>query len=219
MEKREYPDEKGASSPKISQLKSYIAALLMLVPSMNIQSWNIEKSQKAEYPTAYQSLVESNEAVEMSDKDLFKNASAKAFFSINSLKEIPEGGIVLSYEQTPQGTYPKTINIYPKEILADELPYTVIQLGEKMYVVSPDMWFKVEEMYIDATTFYVVVTMNTIFGDVSKTTSKNKEDELWEYLWRLWSEGEDGRYLGSTVKEVPKNLQKAFLEEFNKLNV
>lgn len=218
MEKREYTDEKGASSPKISQLQSYIAALLMLVPSMTIHSWIIEKSQKAEYPTAYQLPVESNEAVEVSDKDLFKQASEKAFFSINSLKEIPQGGLVLSYEQTPQWPYPKTINIYPKEMIADKLPYTVIQMGEKMYVVSPDMWFEVDKMYIDATTFYVVVSMNTIFGEVSKTTKKNKQDELWEYLWRLWSEGEKGRYLGSTVKEVPKNLQKKFLEEFNKLN-
>jgi hypothetical protein len=39
----------------------------------------------------------------------------------------------------PTGIYPKTINFYPKEIKADKLPYTVVQVGEKMFVVKPDM--------------------------------------------------------------------------------
>jgi hypothetical protein len=50
-------------------------------------------------------------------------------------------------------------------------------------------------MYVDDKAFYVKVVSNTMFGDVIKTTSKTKEDELGEYLWKLYSQGEDGRYL------------------------
>lgn len=103
--------------------------------------------------------------------------------------------MILSYNSKPTGTYPTKIDFFPKEMKADKLPYTIVQVGEKMFMIKPDVGFEVDDMYIDDKAFYVKVSKNTLLGEVAKTTSKTKEDELGEYLWKLYSQGEDGRYL------------------------
>ena len=224
METREHSDEKNEkSSKKIWNIRVYTAALLMLIPSINVQSESNSKEQNqsmfASYQKQHHSIIDMNETVEqLSDEYLFKKTIAKSFGPINSLKSIPAGGVMLKYDQVPQGTYPKTVDIFPKEMIADKLPYTIIQLWEKMFVVTPDMWFEVDKISFDTDGFHVVVSMDSRFGKITKTTSKDKKSELWEYLRKLWSEGADGRYLGSTVTEISKNNQKVFLEAFNKFN-
>lgn len=47
-----------------------------------------------------------------------------------------------------------------------------------MFTVTPDMGFEVDDMYLDATEFTVVVTMDSRLGEISKTTSKDKKSEL-----------------------------------------
>ena len=188
----------------------------MLIPQIQVQSEDMAMSK---YPFQKNlSTITINESVDVTNEQAFIDAVALSLKPIKKLTDIPTSWLVLKYTQMPTGIYPKTINFYPKEIKADKLPYTVVQVGEKMFVVKPDMWFEVDDMYVDDKAFYVKVVSNTMFGDVIKTTSKTKEDELGEYLWKLYSQGEDGRYLWSTVKEIPKNAQKVFLEEFNKLN-
>ncbi len=221
MEKKEHMKAVNEQpSKKLFDIRSYIAALLMLIPSMHAQSVVNSNEQNASLFAAYQKHpntgIEMNETIEISDEELFKAIFAKAIGPINKLTDIPAGWIVLSYPSST--TLPKTIDFFPKKMIADKLPYSVLKIGEKMFTVTPDMWFEVDDMYIDATEFTVVVSMDSRLGEITKTTSKNKEDELWEYLRKVYSEGADGRYLGSTVKEIPKSLQKMFLEEYNKLN-
>jgi hypothetical protein len=54
---------------------------------------------------------------------------------------------------------------------------------------------------------------------MTKTVSKNKTTELPDYLRRLYTEGESGYYLFSTVKEIPEAQQiyyKKVLDNANK---
>lgn len=63
-------------------------------------------------------------------------------------------------------------------MIADKLPYSIVKIGDKMFTVTPDMGFEVDDMYLDATEFTVVVTMDSRLGEISKTTSKDKKSEL-----------------------------------------
>jgi len=77
--------------------------------------------------------------IEKADELLFVNTVRDAFRSINSLKAIPPGGVVLKYNQTPKGYLPKTIELFPKEMKAKTLPFNLIKMGDIMFCVTPSL--------------------------------------------------------------------------------
>lgn len=166
------------------------------------------------------SEIESKEKI--SDEQLFKNAVAKSLKPINKLTDIPIGWIPLLYENLPKSNLPKTMDIFPKEMKAEHLPYTIIQLGDKMFKVTPHIIgknFEVDDISMDKEKFYVVVSQGSIIGDIMhKTVSKTKDKEMWVYLYKLYTQWVHGDYPWSTVVEIPKINQKKFLADFNKLN-
>lgn len=189
-----------------------------MAQSANADSNGTFRSREAQQGNVAAKLTDAKESIEFSDEELFKKAVAQALGPINRLKDIPPWWIPLIYEQTPQGNRPKTIDIFPKEMMADKLPFTIVQIGEKMYAVTPDVWFQVDDVYVDAESFHVIACKSTILGDIHITASKTKDEEMGIYLLKLYSQWEDGRYKWSTVQEIPKSYQKTFLEEFDKLN-
>jgi hypothetical protein len=69
----------------------------------------------------------------------------------------------------------------------DHLPYTLIQLGERMFQITPTLGFEVDDIYMDKEKFYVVVCQTTFLGDVAHIpASKAKNGEMGDYLYRLY---------------------------------
>lgn len=96
MEKKEHIDQTNEHpSRKLLDIRSYIAALLMLIPTMHAQSVVSSKDQNASFFATYQKHPnvgrEMHEAREISDEELFKSTFAKAIAPINSLQNIPSG--------------------------------------------------------------------------------------------------------------------------------
>lgn len=155
-------------------------------------------------------------SIEMSDEQLFKAVVAKALDPISDLKKIPKGWISLIYPSSYTWNLPKTIDFFPKEIKAETLPFTIIKIGTKMFLITPDLWFKVDEMYLDDEAFYIRVI--GVLG-ISKEISKSKAVELPTYLEKLRTQGKNGSYALSTVYEIPTWYHDTYmklLDEFNK---
>jgi len=162
---------------------------------------------------------ENTESIEVQNERMFKSAVATALRNINSLKDIPAGWIPLHYPNGYVGNLPKTIDFFPKEIKATNLASSLITIGNRMFLITPDLWFFIEKMYMDSLGFHSVVKRPWFFFDMTKTVSKNKTTELPDYLRRLYTEGESGYYLFSTVKEIPEAQQiyyKKVLDNANK---
>ena len=75
-------------------------------------------------------------------------------------------------------------------MVAKTLPFTIVIIGKTMYVVTPELGFAVDKMYIDEKSFTIAVSQNTIFGEIRKEVSKSKNKEMPDYLTRLLTEGE-----------------------------
>ncbi|MFA6256067.1 MAG: hypothetical protein WC606_02680 [Candidatus Absconditabacterales bacterium] len=192
-----------------------ITALLAILP-MSAKTTAFQ-ADAALQENAYDSAKES---VELNNETLFKNAVKQALAPINSLKNIPAGGIPLKYPPSYTGDLPKTIDFFPKEMKAEKLPFSLIRIGTKMFLIVPDLGFEIDEMYMDEKAFYIRVVGNILFGGIKihKEISKSKEEELPSYLEKLRSQGKNGKYAFSTVYEIPGIYQKTYIKDLEKCN-
>jgi len=85
-----------------------------------------------------------------------------------------------------------------------------------MFVITPDLWFVVDKMYMDKDKFYVHVT-HPVLG-IEKEIIKSKESELGAYLAKLYFKWETVNYMLSTVREIPKADQAKELQALKNLN-
>lgn len=217
---REYEnktEKKKGSASMISHIT--LAALLAALPV----KWNTSSEYSQDLfvgnPIEMKhSDTNAKESIETDKEQLFKNAVAKAIRPINNLKSIPVGGVPLVYNESYEWKMPMSIDFFPKEINVPKLPYTIIVIGEKMFAISPDLWFQVDKMYLDEKSFYVHVT-GEVFGiETGKEISKSKESELWEYLAKLYFKWTDVFYIMTTPKEIPKAYQKECIRNLEKIN-
>ena len=152
-------------------------------------------------------------------EQLFKSAVAQALAPINDLQDIPAGGIPLKYPASAPEGLPTSINFFPKKMIAETLPFTIIMIGRTMYVATPELGFVVDDMYIDKTTFNIKVSQQTKLGKINKEVSKTKSKEMPDYLARLLKEGDRGHYIGSSIQVVTsKEQQSAYIKKLNELN-
>ncbi len=157
-----------------------------------------------------------NKSLDIISEQLFKTAVAEALAPINDLQDIPAWWIQLKYPPTAAEKLPNTINFYPKKMFAEKIPFTIITIGKIMYVVSPDLGFMVDDMYIDEISFHIAVSQKTLLWNIRKTVSKSKNKEMPNYLARLLNEWEKWRYMWSSLIVVTSPEEQ--LKYFKKLN-
>lgn len=77
---------------KIVNMKSYIAALLMFVPSMTVQSEDVSSFQKDAAVASYHQFHDKKEGAEriVSYEAIFKDGIKKSLTGLNSIDQIPE---------------------------------------------------------------------------------------------------------------------------------
>jgi hypothetical protein len=80
-------------------IRTYIAALLMMTPNINVQSKNTSTYGQEEYASSYQEKKIDAETAEYlpSHEIIFKNGMKKTLDKVNDLSEIPIGGKIIEY--------------------------------------------------------------------------------------------------------------------------
>lgn len=217
------PSEKSEKKHDLlPHIRTCIAALLMIAPSMDMQSEAPDTAITTKQPSTIFYTQEKNasqENIEVNEELLFKSTVTQALRSVNSLKSVPEWGIQLKYPQSYTWNLPRSIDFFPKEIKKETIPYTIIRIWEKMFMVSPDLWFEADKMYIDKDAFYVHVVKKVRWTAIAgKEIAKSKEKGLPDYLYKLFTQWESWHYPLSRVRAIPKEHQKAALEALAKLN-
>ena len=154
---------------------------------------------------------------------LFMAALNTALKSINSLDNIKDWWIPLEYPWEDQwevpSNRPRTIDLFPKKMVASYLPYSIIKIWKRMFKITPDLWLVVGGISLDSTKFSINVCKHTLFWNIHiKTVSKDRKWALWVYFLKLWNTWEKWPYSWSTVEEVPEDQQEYELEEFNMMN-
>ncbi len=210
MEKIKYTETiKSKKSPIINYIK------FILLWSLILTNPDFSKSSNENFKQ--NDISNSIESREIDKRDLIKNAVAKAIEPINDLNQIPEWGLELKYDWTYSTDLPDKINFFPKEIKWESLWFTLIQIWEKLFLVKPDLWFKITEMYLDSKWFHTTVESNTLIV-IRKTVSKNKEKELWEYIAKLYIEWEEWKYTLSEVNEIEPERQAEAIKKLDEIN-
>lgn len=202
-------------------IKIAIMALLALPISWNTSTDSRDKDSVLSWQVDEQKNknIVMDESLDVVSEQLFKTAVAEALIPINDLQDIPVWGIPLKYQSSVAENLPKTIDFYPKKMVAKTLPFTIVIIGKTMYVVTPELWFAVDKMYIDEKSFTIAVSQNTIFGEIRKEVSKSKNKEMPDYLTRLLTEGEKWHYIWSSVKVITsREVQAEYLKKLNELN-
>ena len=179
-------------SPLKFNLKIAAASLFLLIswwPSLGVSQDFKGGKNESTY------VNDAKESEQMSDEELFKTAVAEALKKITDLTQIPKWWIPLKYKELPEWDLPKTINFFPKEVLVKEwIPYSIVEIGTQTFKVTPRAWLKIQKIFLDKSGYHVVA------GGIS--ASKDIEEEMEIYLWKLYEKWEFWYYLWSTVTRV-----------------
>lgn len=213
MEKKENIDAEGAPSPKIAQLKSYIAALLMLVPTLQVQSWANPTEQQEQIVSSYQEKKSSVENVEymVSYETIFKDGIKKTLNDLNDINQIPVWWKTITYYRDSGNLKGKAIT--PESVKALELPdkfdisprvvnspveSMVLILWNRNFDISPDIC-NIKNIYL---TTEELVIETTLFFDITY----DKQEKLPDLLFRLWKtpkgKWEKEWFRATTVTEI-----------------
>lgn len=208
--------DKIAIKNTMNKVRALVTSLLIL-STTTVHPWLEEKNiaTKKDIPTMVIPPIveENNEDIETPEKKVFKIALFEALKGMDSLTQIKEAWVSLVYKgltQKQEKELPKTINFFPKEMHVAELPYSIIEVGTKIFKITPSFWMRIDNISMDKNYFHVKVGWMTV--------SKDKKNKLWEYLWRLYTQWEFGNYTLSNAKRIMPGDREKELKKLNNLN-
>ena len=190
MENRENKEQyKKPVKSKKADISSYIAALLMLVPSVSVQSEDMSTQQRNTSTDRYEERYDARETVEiMAHEVLFKNGVRKTLKGLNSISQIPVGGQPIQYyrdtgkpisaESVKAMNLPDKFDISPR-VVNDPVSSMVFTIGNRKFDISPDLC-NIKDIYL---TSDALVIETTLLFDISY----DKEEKLPDLMYRLWN--------------------------------
>lgn len=189
--------------------------------SSSNQIWIAESVFMPEEKNIFTIGIDSKESVGLPDSVVFKNAVVKALKSIKKLSEIPEDWLILEYNaEQSQRKLPNKINFRPKEMVGDHVPYTIMQIGDEMYKVTPN-WIGIDayvfNMSLDGNNFTVAAGKHFFSKHITfKTVIKTVDEGMPRYLNKVRVFGTTIQYDGSKLEKIPRAYQKQAIENYKK---
>jgi hypothetical protein len=205
----EKQEKKSIVLPK---LHTYILAVLLMTPSLQIKSEDWGISQQQNTIESYQDKELSTESLEtmVSYEDIFKDGIRRALHGVNDIHQIPVWGKHIDYyrdgwttkwkkikkESIQNLRLPETFDISPRDI-TKPISSMVFHLGNRKFDISPIIG-KINAIYLTPESLVIETTLLDIIY--------KKQDKLPDLMFRLrmtpTSKWEKKWFKGTTVVEL-----------------
>ncbi len=207
------PQHQEKKHTLLSTIRTYIAALLLMTPSMNVQSEDISKLWQEKFVSSYHENNSSEKKVEsmVSYKVIFKDGVRKTLKWLNSISKIPVWGKPIVYyrdegnikwkpiraESVKAMNLPEKFDISPRSVTTP-VSSMVLHLWNRKFDINPDLC-NIKNLYL---TSEALVIETTLLFDIIY----DKQEKLPDLLYRLWTtpkgKGEKKWFRGTTVTEI-----------------
>lgn len=194
-------------------IRTYLTALLLITPSVQLKSEEGVKPQQEEAIWIYEDSDSKAESMEVmtSYEIIFKDGIRKALKNLNAIHQIPVWGKTIEYyrdEWTLKGNkiqtesvqilkFPEKFDISPR-VITSPVTSMVLHLGNRKFSITPDLG-KIKNIYL---TSGELVIETTLFFDISY----DKQVKLPNMLLKLWmtpaGKWEKSGFLWTTVIEI-----------------
>ena len=212
-EYRRTPDKEKEKNSILPNIRTYIAAILLFVPSLQLKSEGSQKTQQEVFSLVGQEIDGAETKIEYinSCERMFKDGIRKTLKNLNNINQIPVGGKYIDYyreegnltwtklmrESIQILDFPEKIDISPKNI-TKPISSMFFQLGNRRFEIILDLG-KIKSIYL---TSGKLVIETTLLFDVSY----DKQAKLPDLMFKLWKtpvgKGEKKWFRGTTVIEI-----------------
>ncbi|MFA7298785.1 MAG: hypothetical protein WC010_04030 [Candidatus Absconditabacterales bacterium] len=198
-------------------IRTYLAAVLLVGPSFQIQSEDIKNNQKDIPVGIYEDRNESTESTENMARyeAIFKDGIRKAINPIQTLNQIPLGGKNIEYdrdegnikekkiasETVKKLNLPEKFDINPK-VVKKPISSIIFTLGDRKFKVTPIVG-KIENIYLN--TDALVIEGSALFDIFREDIIYDRNNKLPDLMFRLWmtspGKGKKTGFKGVTIEE------------------